>query len=56
MDVSCLHARRKTEGLSWERVVEQLERLFLEVVAERDYQYMTARNIEQARAPTAAEL
>jgi len=56
LDVSCLHARRTTEGLSCERVVEQLERLFLELVAESDNQYMTARNIQQARAPTAAEL
>lgn len=50
-----IRARRTAEGLSWEHVVEQLERLFFEVVAESDNQYMTARNVERARVPTAAE-
>lgn len=49
------HARRTAEGLSWERVVEQLEALFFQVVATSDSQYVAARSQRQAGVPTAAD-
>ncbi len=50
-----VRARRTAEGLSWERVVEQLEQLFFHVASESDHRYVTSRREEQAGVATAAD-
>lgn len=50
-----VRARRTAEGLSWDRVVEQLERLFFQVVAESENRCVTARDREHMEVTTATD-